>query len=179
MLIVCFLEMTVEEFKSEVLPVKNKLYRFAKRLLQNAAEAEDTVQEVFLKLWTGKEKIREYRSVEAFAMVITRNLCLDKLKSPRSKSSVLIEPDLRVEEKTPDKHFEAKDSINIVHQIIETLPEQQKMIIQLRDVEGYEFEEIAEILNLKLNAVRVNLSRARKKVRDELIRKHNYEYSSN
>ena len=80
--------MTTEEFKSEVLPVKNKLYRLALRLIGDAEEAQDIVQEIFLRLWSKREKLREYRSIEAFAMTMTRNLCLDKLKSPANKKMV-------------------------------------------------------------------------------------------
>jgi len=75
--------MTVETFKIEVLPLKHKLYRFAKRLLKNATEAEDIVQEVFIRLWSRREKLSEYKSIEAFAMTITKNLCLDNLKSKK------------------------------------------------------------------------------------------------
>ncbi len=171
--------MKVEEFKRDVLPVKDKLYRFALRMLRNPAEAEDTVQEVFLKLWSKRENLKEYKSIEAFSMVMTRNLCLDKLKSPRNRTSELIDSDLKVYEGSPEKKYEMKDNIKYVHRIIASLPDQQKMIMQLRDVEGYEFEEIAEIMQMKLNAIRVNLSRARKTVRDTLIKKHNYEYTTN
>ena len=170
--------MTVEEFKIEVLPVKNRLFRLALRMLKSRVEAEDTVQDVFLKLWSRKEKLNEYRSIEAFAMVMTKNLCLDKLKSPRSNKNEILEPDLKVMKGTPDKELEMKEKLNHVHRIIEKLPEQQRLIIQLRDIEGYEYNEIADVLEMNLNAVRVNLSRARKKVRDELIKKQDYEYSS-
>ncbi|MDZ7741856.1 MAG: sigma-70 family RNA polymerase sigma factor [Bacteroidota bacterium] len=171
--------MKVEEFKRDVLPVKDKLYRFALKMLRHPAEAEDTVQEVFLKLWSKREKLKEYKSIEAFAMVMTRNLCLDKLKSPGNRTNELLDSDLKVSGERPDKNYEMKDNITYVHRIIASLPEQQKMIMQLRDVEGYEFEEIAEIMQMKLNAIRVNLSRARKTVRDELTKKHNYEYTTN
>ncbi len=171
--------MTVEEFKSEVLPIKNKLFRFAKRLLNSTEDAEDTVQEVFIRLWSKKEKLTEYRSIEAFAMVITKNLCLDKLKSTKHKTSELTVVNETINESTPYDHTEITDTLNKVHKIIDELPEQQRMIIQLRDIEGCDFDEIAEILSLSLNTIRVNLSRARKKVRDVLIKAQNYEFSTN
>lgn len=171
--------MNVEEFKRDVLPVKNKLYRFALKLLRSTTEAEDTVQEVFLKLWSKKETLVNYNSIEAFAMVMTKNLCLDKLKSPKSKTKEILDTDMKVSDRTPENYFEMKDNIKYVHRIIASLPDQQKMIIQLRDVEGYEYEEIAEIMQMNRNAIRVNLSRARKTVRDELVKKYNYEYIPN
>ncbi|MCF8230245.1 MAG: RNA polymerase sigma factor [Bacteroidales bacterium] len=173
------IEMNVEEFKRDVLPVKNKLYRFALKLLRSTTEAEDTVQEVFLKLWSKKETLVNYNSIEAFAMVMTKNLCLDKLKSPKSKTKEILDTDMKVSDRTPENYFEMKDNIKYVHRIIASLPDQQKMIIQLRDVEGYEYEEIAEIMQMNRNAIRVNLSRARKTVRDELVKKYNYEYIPN
>ena len=70
--------------------------------------------------------------------------------------------------------MELNDSVSIVHELIEDLPEQQKLIIQLRDVEQYEFEEIGKMLNLKPTAIRVSLSRARKTIREQLLKQHNY-----
>ncbi len=171
--------MTADSFNAEVLPIKNKLYRFALRLLDDHEEAKDTVQEVFLRLWTKREKLAEYRSVEAFAMIITKNLCLDKLKSSRSKNVELKDQLEHTDSITPYQHTETKDMKNKVTHIINTLPEQQKMAIQLRDIEGLGYDEIAEVMEMSLNNVRVNLSRARKKVRDILIKAQNYEFSNN
>ncbi len=171
--------MTTEKFKSEVLPIKNKLYRIAKRMLNDSAEAEDTVQEVFLRLWSKKEKLKEYRSIEAFAIVITKNLCLDKIKSIRYKNLELKDTEVEMNEISPYKKTKLKDTAQKIHQIIDKLPEQQKLIIHLRDVENCDYDEIAEITQLNLNTIRVNLSRARKKVRDTLIKIQNYEFSSN
>ncbi len=170
--------MTLEEFKTEVLPVKNKLFRFAKRLMKNRTEAEDIVQEVLLRLWLNRNKMDEYKNIEAFAVTVTKNLCLDNLKSKASKTTELKE-NLIVKDKNPDEEYEKKDINNKINEIIKGLPFQQKMIIQLRDIEGYEFEEISEMVNMTLNAIRVNLSRARKKVRDEIIKLQRYEFSGN
>lgn len=171
--------MTTESFKTEVLPIKNKLYRFALRMLSNHEEAQDTVQEVFLRLWSKREKLDEYRSIEAFAMIITKNLCLDKLKSSRNRNIELKDQLETPGSITPYDHTEKTDMKNQVINIIDTLPEQQKMVIQMRDVEGLGYDEIAEVMEMSLNNVRVNLSRARKKVRDILIKAQNYEFSNN
>lgn len=171
--------MTTEEFKSEVLPIKNKLYRFALRLMGETEEAQDIVQEIFLRLWSGKEKLKEYRSIEAFAMTMTRNLCLDKIKSPSAKKEILDETNEMIDNRTPYHKAELSDTMKMVRQVMESLPEQQKMVIHMRDVEECDFDEIAEVLGLSLNNVRVNLSRARKKIRDTLIKLNNYEFSKN
>ena len=171
--------MTSEEFKSEVLPVKNKLYRFALRLLGDVEEAQDVVQDIFLRLWTKRDNLSEYRSIEAFAMTMTRNLCLDKLKSPASRKETFDETREMPDNTTPYTRTETSDTIRLVKMAMDALPEQQRMVIHLRDIEECDFDEIAEITGLSLNNVRVILSRARKKIRDTLIKINNYEFSQN
>ena len=171
--------MTADSFKKEVLPIKNKLYRFALRMLGSHEEAQDTVQETFLRLWSKRDKLGEYRSLEAFAMIITKNLCLDKLKSSRNRNVELKDQPEAASSKTPYDSTEMADMKTKVIHIINALPEQQKMVIHMRDIEGLGYDEIAEILEMSLNNVRVNLSRARKKVRDIIIKAHNYEFSNN
>lgn len=171
--------MTVETFKIEVLPMKHKLFRLANRLLQNVPEAEDVVQEIFLRLWSRRDKLSEYRSLEAFAMTMTKNLCLDKLKSKQNKTDEFTEKHDQRIDTTPYSQMEKGDAYNKVRKLIDLLPEQQKIIIQLRDIEGYEYDEIAEMMNISENTIRVNLSRARKKVRDTMIKTYNYEFTKN
>ena len=172
--------MEIKEFKVQVLSSKNKLFRFAFRLLQNHEEAEDTVQDVFLKLWDMRHKLDQYNSVEALAMTMTKNKCLDKLKAKRNQN-VDIEKQAPILSAytAPDRKTELQDTASLIQKVINQLPEQQKMIIQLRDVEGMEFEEIAEVMQLSVNNIRVNLSRARKKVRDVLTNTHNYGLKQN
>jgi len=171
--------MTVETFKIEVLPVKHKLYRLAKRLLNNVPEAEDAVQETFLRLWTKKDVLKEYRSIEAFALTITKNLCLDRMKSKGYKTDEWTENHEKMGESNPHTRLELTESFEKIQLIIQSLPEQQRMIIHLRDIEEYDLDEIAEIMELNMNTVRVNLSRARKKVREMLTKTYNYEFAKN
>lgn len=171
--------MTIESFKIEVLPLKNKLYRLAKRLLENVQEAEDVVQEVFLRLWARRDRLDELKSIEAFAMTITKNLCLDKLKSKGYRSEDLTERNEQIMNTTPYKSLEINDSYKKVLTIIDSLPEQQRLIIHMRDIEDYDYDEIAGIMKLSVNTIRVNLSRARKKVRETLIKTYDYEFAKN
>lgn len=171
--------MTLETFKIEVLPLKNKLYRLAKRLLGNMQEAEDVVQEVFLRLWARKDRLEELKSIEAFAMTITKNLSLDKLKSKGYRLDDLTERNEEIMNITPYKSLELNDSYKKVLKIIDTLPEQQRLIIHMRDIEEYDFDEIADVMKLSVNTIRVNLSRARKKVRETLVKTYDYEFAKN
>lgn len=165
--------MTQQEFLTTVLPFKDKLYRLAKRLLVSRDEAEDAVQEVFLKLWKGKDKIKNYKNPEAFAITMLKNYCLDRLKSKQASNLKIVHSNYRNSENI-ERKVEANDGVSIVFKIMETLPERQKMALQLRDVEQFEFAEIAEMMEINETAVRVSLSRARKTVREQLIKKYNY-----
>jgi RNA polymerase sigma-70 factor (ECF subfamily) len=162
------------EFLNVVLPFKDKLYRLAKRLLVSKEEAEDATQEILLKLWSKNKMMNGYNNVEAYAMMMTKNFCLDRLKSKQAGNLKLVHSNYKDENVSLQHQVEVNDSLSWIERIMEELPEQQKMVLQLRDVEQYEFEEIAELLDMSTTAVRVALSRARKTVREKLVQKHNY-----
>ncbi len=162
------------EFLSVVMPFQDKLYRMAKRLLVSAEEAEDATQEVLLKLWSKKHVMEQYNNVEAFAMTMVKNFCLDRLKSKQAGNLKLVHSNYEDSNISLQQQLEESDSVKWVQKIMEELPEQQKMVLQLRDVEEYDFEEIASMLDMNPTAVRVTLSRARKTVRNRLIEKHSY-----
>lgn len=166
--------MTQSEFVNLVMPFKDKLFRLAKRLLVSTEEAEDATQEVLMKLWDKNKGIGKYRNVEAFAMTMTKNFCLDRLKSKQSSNLKLVHSNYADEATSLQKEVEVHDSVEWVEKIMKDLPEQQKMVLQLRDIEEYDYDEISEMLDMKPTAVRVALSRARKAVRDQLIEKHSY-----
>jgi len=167
--------MTAEDFKITLLPLKNKLFRLAFRLLNNREEAGDVVQEVYLKIWKLRSELGKYKSVEALMMTITRNMCLDKLKSKSNKFSTLNENMLEGIQEDFMVKSEQTEKVETVKQLIQTLPEQQKTIMHLRDVEGYDFEEILKITGYDLNYIRVNLSRARKKIRETIVNNQKHE----
>ncbi|CAM3495580.1 MULTISPECIES: RNA polymerase sigma factor [Aequorivita] len=161
------------EFLALTMPFKDKLYRLAKRILVSKDEAEDAVQEVFLKLWKGKKNIENYKNPEAFAITMTKNYCLDRLKSKQASNLKIVHSNYQTSENV-EKNIEANDGVEMVFRIMETLPEQQRIVLQLRDVEQFEFSEIAQMLDSNETAVRVALSRARKTVREAMIKKYNY-----
>lgn len=165
--------MKQKEFLATVLPFKDKLYRLAKRLLVSSEEAEDAVQEVYLKLWKGKHQIKNYKNPEAFAITMTKNYCLDRLKSKQASNLKIVHNNFQNSDNI-ERTVEANDGVAMVFKIMETLPEQQRIILQLRDVEQFEFAEIAKMLDSNETAVRVALSRARKTVREQLLKQYNY-----
>ncbi|MBT4679351.1 MAG: RNA polymerase sigma factor [Flavobacterium sp.] len=166
--------MNQSDFLKVVLPFKDKVFRLAKRFLVSTEEAEDATQELIFKLWKNKDKLANYRNIEAFAMTMTKNYCYDRLKSKQASNLKLIHSNYKEKETSLDKKLEYMDSVRKVHLLIENLPDQQKLIIQLRDIEQYDFEEICSMLQMKPTAVRVSLSRARKTIREQLTKQHNY-----
>ena len=166
--------MNQKDFVLLINPFKDKLFRLAKRLLVSTEEAEDATQEILVKLWSKNENLDTYNSVEAMAMTMTKNYCLDQLKSKRASNLKIVHNNFTDREPGLDKKVEDSDSLTWVEKIIDQLPEQQRLIIQLRDIEQCEFSEIAKITEMNETAVRVALSRARKTIREYMLKTHNY-----
>ena len=166
--------MTQAEFLNIVMPFKDKVFRLAKRLLVSKEEAEDATQEILIKLWRNKQKIQDYKYVEAFSMTMTKNFCLDRLKSKQAQNLKIVHSNYQDHNVSLQKQIELNDSVDWVSKIMEELPEQQKIIIQLRDIEQYEYSEISKVLDMNETAIRVSLSRARKTLREKLTKTHNY-----
>lgn len=168
--------MNLESFQNRVLPAKNKLFRFALRFLGNEEEAKDVVQEVFIRVWNGRDQMDNVQNWEAWCMRITRNLSLDRIRSMTRKQTQSIEENFDVQQEalTPHESTEADESMNRISQLIAALPAKQRQIIHLRDIEGYSYNEICEITELDMNQVKVNLFRARNAVREKLIKINAY-----
>ena len=164
--------MDAESFKKEFLPYHRKLYCIAYRLLENAADAEDLVQEAYLKLWDKREGL-------AIISTLVKNMCFDLLRSGKytlSRQSVEL---AEVHNVSQADNFEARDEAQQVRHIIAHLPVQQQKIVTLRDVKGCSYEEIEQVTGLNATNVRVLLSRARKKIREEFNKWSNYESRGN
>lgn len=166
--------MTQLEFVALVNPFKDKVFRLARRILISVEEAQDVSQEMLMRLWNKREQLCEYKSVEAFAMTMTKNYCLDQLKSKRASNLKIDSLEFSENRSKLEDEIENKDSLNWVEKFIQVLPVQQKIILQMRDIEGYEFEQMAEILEMNETAIRVALSRARKSIRESMLKTHSY-----
>ncbi len=169
------INMELEDFTNTVLPHKNKLFRFALKMVGDVAEAEDIVQEVFMKLWKQREKLHVYNNLEAWCMTLTKNQAIDKLRSRhRQTDNIDHQYHLTANEAGPDRLTESNDLLEYVHSFIQALPERQAAVLQLRDVEGLSYKEIAEALDISLDLVKVNLFRARRQIRQQLINTESY-----
>ncbi|MDH6534283.1 RNA polymerase sigma factor [Parabacteroides sp. 52] len=162
--------MEFERFKITVLPLREKIMRISLRLIEEKEDAEDIVQEVFLKLWHIRDQLDQYKSVEALAVTMTKNLTLDKIKrqKPQGNESDLFY--LEADTLSPAEQLEQKEAVECIRQLIGQLPSLQQTIIRMKDIEGYELAEIADITGSNIEAIRTNLSRARKRVREAYIK---------
>lgn len=162
--------MNLEAFENRVLPAKNKLFRFALRFLGNEEEAKDIVQEVLIRVWNGREQMNQVHNWEAWCMRITKNLSLDRIRVMTREQTQPIEESFNIhhEALTPHESTEVNERMQRITFMIATLPEKQRQVIHLRDVEGYSYQEICEVLELDMNQVKVNLFRARTTVREKM-----------
>lgn len=160
------------QFNNQILTLSDKLFRLAKSILQNVDAAQDAVQDLNLKLWEKRKNLDEVENVPAFTMRAMRNLCLDLLRKNRDEIELPAEVELF--EPNPHQQIEQKDLANRIKAMIDRLPELQRTIIRMRDVEGMEIGEIAFVTSLSENAVTVNLSRARQKIRERMLNERNF-----
>ena len=155
-------------FQNDVLPLKNKLFRLALRITLNREEAEDVVQDTLIKVWNARDRWQELDYIEAYSLTIARNLSLDRIKKMENQNDSLEEQNTeRLDENTstPSERMIQKDKLDIVRNIIDELPEKQRSCLQLRDIEGKSYKEIADILSITEDQVKVNIFRARQTVK--------------
>ena len=154
-------------FRNDVLPLKNKLFRLALRITLNREEAEDVVQDTLMKVWNSRDKWQQLESIEAYSLTIARNLSLDRIKKMDNYNGSLDEEQVERQDQasTPSERMILKDKLDIVRKIIDELPEKQRSCLQLRDIEGKAYKEIANILSITEEQVKVNIFRARQTVK--------------
>jgi RNA polymerase sigma-70 factor (family 1) len=167
--------MTREEFSILVQQLGRKLYDYAFRILRNREESEDVVQEIFIKLWNMRKKLDDYRSIDALAITMTRNQCIDTIR--KSKNEYKGDLDYysfgNMTVPSPHENMEIRESDMIIKGIIDKMPENIRTVMKQHDIDGKSYEEIAESTGHNINTLRVNISRARKFVRDEFNKYHN------
>ncbi len=166
--------MDQETFKKNIFSLKDEMYRFAKRFVSSVDEAEDVVQDLMMKFWQKREELVQYENVRAFALRCVKNECLNRLKHHDVKMNFAAVQISNVDYYKNDVN-NLKDHIL---KFISHLPEKQKMVIHLKDVEEYEVSEIAEVMEMEENAVRANLMRARQKVKEQIKQLMAYESRS-
>jgi RNA polymerase sigma-70 factor (ECF subfamily) len=171
--------MEKEEFRANIMVHKNKMYRFALSYTKSTNEAEDIVQDVLLKLWESRFELNDIRSLEAWCMTLTRNKALDVLKKTSTKlnTSMEVVKDLKQFDsgsETPFQQLSQRESLINVMNIVNELPEKQKAVFLLREIEGYSYLEICETLKVDINQVKVNIFRARQYLKEKMYQIESY-----
>ena len=165
-------------FRNDILPLKNKLFRLALRITLNNADAEDIVQETLIKVWKKRESWNEIESIEAFCYSICRNLALDRTRRADKFSESLDETrDTTADtsySSNPEEQVQQSDRIKLVKELIDHLPEKQRSVIQLRDFEGKSYKEIADIMQMTDEQVKVTLFRARQTIKKKFLETEDY-----
>lgn len=157
-------------FRNDVLPLKNVLYRLALRITMNREEAEDVVQDTLMKVWDRRENWQDIDSMEAFSLTVCRNIALDKTKRMARNDESLDGMDYEPKASAapaPDERAEQRDMLDMVRRIVDSLPEKQKTCMQLRDFEGKSYKDIAQVLSITEEQVKVNIYRARQAVKQK------------
>ena len=157
-------------FRDDILPVKDKLFRLALRITFDRAEAEDVVQDTMIRVWNKREEWTQFGSIEAYCLTVAKNLAIDRSQKKEAQN-VELTPEMEEESEAsgPYDQLINKERMSIIHRLINELPEKQRLIMQLRDIEGESYKEIAKILNLTEEQVKVNLFRARQKVKQRYL----------
>jgi RNA polymerase sigma-70 factor (ECF subfamily) len=153
-----------------VLPLKNELFRLALRITLNHADAEDVVQETMMKVWNRRESWNEIESMEAYCLTICRNLALDRQKRMENQNATLDEGHDRADRSyasNPEEQAMQRDRVALVRKLMEKLPEEQRTCMQLRDVEGKAYKDIAAVMGITEQQVKVNIFRARQTIKQK------------
>lgn len=153
-------------FRNDILPLKDKLFRLALRITLDRAEAEDVVQDTLIKVWNRRDEWAQFDSIEAYCLTIARNLAIDRSQKMEAQHIGLTpETQEMPDALTPDRQLEDSERLKLVHQLVNELPEKQRTILQLRDIEGKSYKEIADLLQVTEEQVKVNLFRARQRIK--------------
>lgn len=165
------MNMEKQQFEIEAQRMRPTLLRLAVRYMEDTDEAEDIIQDVLLKLWFLRANLDRYRSVDALAMVITKHLCINQLRKSKAEF-VDLEQSIGMDSgEAADKSLLESEEMEEALQAITTLPDLQQAVLRMKHIEGFEVEEIARLTGSTPIAVRTNLSRARKRIREQFIRK--------
>ncbi|MFN2314393.1 MAG: RNA polymerase sigma factor [Bacteroidales bacterium] len=168
--------MSPEEFRKIILPEGRRLYALAYRYLRKREEAEDMVQEVMMKLWEGRNELKHYSSPAAWCTTVTRNSCIDMLRRKRRIRLEEISDAIMMPETGAglSSNSDTREAVMMIGTIVTRMKEPYRSAVILRDMEGYSYEETAEIMQTNINALRTVLSRARKSIREEMERIYSY-----
>lgn len=159
-------------FRNDILPLKNVLFRLALRITLNREDAEDVVQDTLVKVWNKRDGWREIESMEAFCMAVCRNLSLDKIRKAGHAEGSLEHSGTDAADNAgadPYERMMQKDRFDTVRRLMDALPEKQRTCMQLRDFEGKSYKDIARVMDITEEQVKVNIFRARRTIKQRYV----------
>ena len=158
----------MNEIKEIWLPLSDRFYRVAYHILESQEDAEDAVQELYLKLIKSPAKFSDIQDPAAFGITILRNICIDIIRRREKRKSEELHEYMIADESSPDKASAEKDKLRVLIQEIGRLPQKQSMVLKMRTIDGLEYEEIAQRTGLSQVNIRVLISIARKTLKKNL-----------
>lgn len=173
-------EMSSKIFEEEIMPLKDKLYRYALRILKNGPEAEDVIQDILVKVWNKRDLWHTWDNKEAMCMTMTRNLSIDRSRSKSRQTTDLPEHyDEESPEADPSEITESNDTMALIQKIMDDLPQKQREVIHLREIDGYSYQEISEVLSMSMSQVKINVHRARLFMKERIMQEYGEGFHKN
>lgn len=162
-------------FRKHILPLKDKLFRLALRITMNKAEAEDVVQDTLIRVWNKRDEWKQLESLEAYCFTVAKHLAIDRSeRKDACTESLPTDGEYPEEAFTPYDRLVSKERLLLIQRLMKDLPQKQRLLMHLRDVEGKSYKEMADLCNMTEEQVKVNLFRARQKVKQRFIDIDNY-----
>jgi len=164
------------DFRHDLLPLKNQLFRLALRITLDRMEAEDVVQDTLIRIWQRRAELAEVKSLEAFCLTTCRHLALDRRERKDAQNVPLEDRQAETPDaaRSPQEQLEHEEKLRRVHLLINRLPERQRTVLQLRDIEGHSYKETAQIMEITEDQVKVTLFRARRAIREQYKKIEDY-----
>ena len=162
--------MDIETFKRNIVPMRQMLVARARSMTGDDSQAEDLVQEVMLKMWDRRTEIANHPNPTALAMTMLKNKAHDQWRQQQIRTNT----SQAVEHGTEDNRAEARSDMELIKQIVDRLPALQQKIFRMKEIDGYEAQEIISITGCSPEALRQNLSRARRTIREDFVKLSNY-----
>lgn len=158
------------EFRDFVKDNQNKIFRFALRLIPKEDDAKDIVQDVLIKIWDRRDELAKIENLDGWMFTVTRNLCIDRIRAKKMHLDINTQVQVEDKEDTPEEQTTKSQLLGLMRKLIDEMPEKQKLVIHLRDIEGLSYDEIAESIGIPLAQVKVNLHRARLSLKEKILK---------
>lgn len=160
------------DFRHDLLPLKDRIFRLALRITLSREEAEDVTQDTLLRVWEQRDSLTDIRSLEAYVLTIGHRLAIDRTRRAETANLSIEDAQVDAPDSSPDaqEQLERQESLQRIHEIFNSLPPPQRTVIQLRDIEGKSYRDIADITGLTEDNVKVTLYRARQAVKNQFLK---------